>query len=240
MSSSGTTSARAGGEGKGARSQTLERSLEVLRLLSDGRRRSSHAIATEVGLHRSIVYRMLRTFEDYGIVARDANGKYLLGLGLTALAGSASRDLQARVATEVQELADATRATALFCTAQHDDVVVLASARPAGRPASVMVTAGSRWPLTAGAPGTALASLLPPREFESDEVALARRTRLAHSKGEPFVGLAALAVPLRLSDGQAAALCVLAPLGDLDTDGAAAALTLTARRLSDPGDDWEQ
>lgn len=224
--------------GRGARSQTLERALDVLGLLADGTFRSSREIADEIGLHRSIVYRILRTFEDRGIVAREPSGRYLLGLGLAALAESGMHELHADLASVLEELANATRATALFCTAQMHHAVVLDSRRPSGSPASVMVSTGSRFGLRDGAPGTAILSLSEPADDDPDEAALARQTGFTQSKGQPFVGVEALAVPVSLSDGQAASLSVVAPLGGLDPSSARNELRHYATRLTHPGDVW--
>lgn len=223
---------------RGTRSQTLERALDVLHLLTDGRGRSSREIAEEVGLHRSIVYRILRTFEDRSMVTRDASGRYHLGLGLTALAGSGLASLQADVDLVLQELADATGTTAIFCTGQLDEAVVLASARPQRKPASVMLSSGSRFPLSAGAPGSAILSLSPANEHDSDETRLARQTGFTHSKGEPFVGVEAAAVPLRLLNGGEAALGVVTPIGDLDLEAGLKELRYYAQRLAHPDDAW--
>jgi DNA-binding IclR family transcriptional regulator len=224
--------------GRGTRSQTLERALDVLSLLADGRGRSSREIADEVGLHRSIVYRILRTFEDRSMVARAASGRYQLGLGLAALAGSGLGALQADVELVLQELADATGTTAVFCTGQLDQTVVLTSARPQRKPASVMISAGSRFPLRSGAPGAAILSLAPLSEDDSDETRLARQTGYTHSKGEPFVGVETAAVPLRLVNGEAAALAVVAPIGGLHLQTGLKELRYYAQRLAHPDDAW--
>lgn len=233
-----TNSAQSPASGRGTRSQTLERALDVLQLLSDGRERSSREIADEVGLHRSIIYRILRTFEDRSMVARDASGRYHLGLGLPALAESGMRELQTNVRDTLKQLANSTDATALFCTAQLDDAVVLASLRPRRSPTSVMVSTGSRFPLRSGAPGSAILSLGPAMEDETDETTLARQTGFTYSRGEPFVGLEVTAVPLSLLNGQSAALCVMAPLGSLDQGRALKELRYYATRLASPDDAW--
>lgn len=224
--------------GRGVRSQTLERALDALQVLADGTRRTSQEIADALGLHRSIVYRILRTLEDYSLVARAPDGRYALGLGLPALASAALIHVEVQIDEVLQELADATSATALFCGSQHDDAVVLASARPTTRPTSVAVRTGTRFPLRSGAPGQAILALGAAREAEPDEVSLARQTGLVRSKGEPFGGLEALAVPVTMPDGQAASLAVLFPVGEAGRTEIEQPLRYANLRLTKPGEVW--
>lgn len=202
--------------GKGVRSQTLERALDTLQVLADGIPRTSQELANELGLHRSIIYRILRTLEDYSLVARATDGRFHLGLGMAALAKSGMGDLEAEVDQILQELSNVTSASAIFCGAQRDDAVVLVSTRPSHRPASVAIRTGTRIPFNQSAPGLAILALREPMEHEADEVALARQTGYVHTKGTPFVGLEAISVPLRMPDGQEASISLLFPIGDGD------------------------
>lgn len=224
---------------RGVRSQTLERALDALQVLADGKRRTSQELADELGLHRSVVYRILRTLEDYTLVARAPDGRYLLGLGIAALAEAGMGELEAQVAVVLQELANMTSATALFCGPQRDDAVVLSSARPSQTPTSIAIRTGTRFPLDKGAPGLAILSLREPIDYEPDEVTLARQTGLVHTRGTPFAGLEALAVPIRLPDGQGASLSVIFPMRDLDVIAVERSLRAYAIRLVRPGDNWE-
>lgn len=223
---------------RGSRSQTLERSLDAIVVLSDGLPRTSAQLAADLGLHRSIVYRILRTLEDYSFVMRAADGRYTLGLGIAALAEAGIRNSALRVDAIVEELADATGATALFCVTQKDHAVVLASARPSARAAAVSVRRSTRFAMDAGAPGMAISSLSPPREHEQDEIALARTTGYVHTKGAPFVGFEAVARPVRLIDGQAASLAVVFPIGEAQRADVLPPLQRAALRAEHPGDAW--
>ncbi|GAB3650809.1 hypothetical protein GCM10027591_08240 [Zhihengliuella somnathii] len=235
----GKTSTTPHKSSKGVRSQTLERALDALQALADGRGRTSQELANELGLHRSIIYRILRTLEDYSLISRATDGRYLLGLGMAALAKSGMGDLEGQIDPVMKELSNVTAATAIFCGPQRSDVVVLASARPAQRPASVAVRTGTRFAMADGAPGMAILSLREPADFEPDEVALARQTGLVHTKGQPFVGMEALSAPLALSDGQEASLSLLAPLGADDLVSRASDLRTYASRLTNPSDGWQ-
>src|SRR5699024_1771884 len=196
---------------QGVRSQTLARALDVLQLLADGKRRSSQEIADELGLHRSVVYRALRTFEDASLVSRAVDGRFLLGLGLAGLAKSAMGDLEARIDRVLQELSNVTSTTAIFCGPHHDGAVVLPSTRPSNRLAAVAIRVGTRIPLLDSAPGLAILALQEAREDEPAEVTLARQTGYVHTKGAPFVSLEVVAVPVRMPDGQEASLSLVFP-----------------------------
>ncbi|BDZ54800.1 hypothetical protein GCM10025870_18730 [Agromyces marinus] len=70
-----------------AGSQTLSRGIRVLEVLADADRNLSiDEVAAGLGVHRSVAYRLVRTLEEHGLVARDAAGRLLLGTGLAALA----------------------------------------------------------------------------------------------------------------------------------------------------------
>lgn len=225
--------------GRGVRSQTLERALDALQLLADGRQRTSKELAAELDLHRSIVYRILRTLEDYSLVTRNEDGRFRVGLGMTALAKSGIGDFEIEIVAVLQELSNVTSATAIFCARQRNDAVVLSSTRPGQSPASVAVRTGSRFPVDNSAPGLAILSLQEHSEHDVDEVALARQTGYVHTKGQPFVGLEAVAAPVRMPDGQEASLSLLFPVGNKDVQLMVNELRIYSERLISPANDWQ-
>jgi DNA-binding IclR family transcriptional regulator len=158
---------------------------------------------------------------------------------MAALAKAGMGDLEAHVTSVLQELSNVTAATAIFCSAQREDAVVLASTRPSQRPASVAIRTGTRFPLHNGAPGLAILALRAPEDGEPDETALARQTGIVHTKGEPFVGLEAVSVPLRMPDGQEASISLLFPVGDGDPMTAARELRTYSTRITTPAEVWQ-
>ena len=57
-------------------SQTLDRGLRVLEHITESLTPLTVAeVARDVGMHRSITYRMLRTLEDHGLIAPDELGR---------------------------------------------------------------------------------------------------------------------------------------------------------------------
>lgn len=66
--------------------QSVDRALDVLRVLSDrSHPQSALEIANQIGLHRTIVHRLLRTMAQRQIVSDRGDGKYQLGPGLIQL-----------------------------------------------------------------------------------------------------------------------------------------------------------
>src|SRR5690554_7994494 len=88
-------------------SQTLSRGIRVLETLAEASSPMMIAdVATALGVHRSIAYRIVRTLEDHGLIARDTSGALSLGPRMAALARGVSRDLQAAALPELTAVAN--------------------------------------------------------------------------------------------------------------------------------------
>src|SRR5690606_11150560 len=111
-------------------------------------------------VHRSIVYRIVRTLEDHGLVARDTAGTLSLAPRMAALARGVSRDLQAAALPELTVVANELGMTAFLSVLDHEEVITLASIEPRHAQATVARRPGSRHPLAFGAPGIAIQSAL--------------------------------------------------------------------------------
>lgn len=223
----------------GVRAQTLDRALDVLDILADGRPRSSQDLAVATGLHRSVVYRILRTLEDRSLARRAPDGKYALGLGLLVLGRTLLGDTQAQLQETLAELANEVVATALFAVPQGNEVVALVSTAPRRQVGAIAYRPGARAPLTRGSCGAAILSAGPERESERPEVAWARQTGYVRTVGEVHPGLTEIASPVQLAQGAAGSVAVVFVSGDVDEDHAAQAVRRTATRLSQPPDVWE-
>ena len=67
-------------------SQTLDRGLRVLRTLAaTPSGLSITALAAEIGVNRTVVYRLVATLEQHGLARRDPSGRLHVGLGVLAL-----------------------------------------------------------------------------------------------------------------------------------------------------------
>lgn len=217
-----------------AGSQTLSRGIRVMEVLAEADGPLSIAELCDVlGLHRSIVYRLLRTLEEHGLVVRDAAGAVRLGPGLAALARSVSRDLQAAALPELTELANGLGMTAFLAVLDEDTVVTLVSVEPREHGAALAQRPGSRHALDRGAPGAAIRHLLGAQELarrglNAPDLSDSHAGPYATSNNEVIPGVFALAVPLAVPGQPPAALAVVSVARSEEPRGVAAALHRSA------------
>lgn len=199
--------------GAGSHSQTLSRGIRALEVLAEADGALSiDELSVELGVHRSIAYRMVRTLEDHRLIARDPAGRCLPGAGLAVLAHSVSRDLQDVALPELAAVADELGMTTLVAVHDHDECVTLSSVEPRRASAAVAQRPGSRHPLDRGAPGIALLTLV--GESGRDDtvaarVARAREQGYATSHNEVITGISSVAVPIPSRGPTEAALGVV-------------------------------
>lgn len=197
--------------------QTLSRGIRMLELLADaGEPLTIPAIASRLGLHRSIAYRILRTLEEHGLVVRDAAGAVELGPRMATLARAVSRDLQSAALPQLTAVANELTMTAFLAVLDRHDVVTLVTVEPAHAHATVAQRPGTRHPLASGAPGIAIQSVLSeeqwralPGEHPREEAKSARARGYATSHDEVIAGLASIAVPVQAHGQPPAALAVV-------------------------------
>lgn len=200
-----------------APSQTLSRGIRILEILADAREPLSiDEVARRLEVHRSVAYRLLRTLEDHGLTTRDAAGRVVLGSRLAALAAGVAHDLQAEALPELTAVANELGMTSFLAVRDHDDAITLASVEPRHAVASVAQRPGTRHPVTVGAPGKAILSLLPEGRWPvgaSDELRAAAAAvatdGYATSHDEVIPSLHAVAVPLALRGREPAAIAVV-------------------------------
>jgi DNA-binding IclR family transcriptional regulator len=187
-----------GGAGTGHGSQTLHRGLRILELLAAAEHPcSTTELSHELGVHRSIVYRLLRTLEDHHLVTRDAEGGARPSVGLSVLARSVRRSLQTAVLPELSSLADDLGMTAFLVVRDGDEAVTIQSVEPRHSAVHVIYRPGNRHPVWCGAPGYALLAGGPARPDEPAEAIAARARGWAFSCAEVLPGMSAVAAPLR-------------------------------------------
>lgn len=225
----------------GVRAQTLDRALDVLDILADGQPRSSQDLAGATGLHRSIVYRILRTLEDRELVRRTGEGRYTMGLGLLVLSRTVLGDTQTRLHDVLAELANGIGATAFFAVPRNGQVVTLVTAEPdRDRTGMAAYRPWARAPMDRGACGLALRAAQPARPDERPEVGWARQTGYVRTVGELHAGLTEVAAPVWLAEGAIGCVAVVFVAGEIGADKAAEAVCRTATRLTRPPDEgWE-
>ncbi|MFE7844050.1 IclR family transcriptional regulator [Microbacterium sp. NPDC057407] len=198
-------------------SQTLSRGIRILEVLADAREALTiDEVAQRLAVHRSVAYRLLRTLEDHGLVTRDRDGRAMLGARMAALAAGVAHDLQAEALPELTDIANELGMTCFLAVLDHDECVTLASVEPRHAVASVAQRPGTRHPVTRGAPGKAILSLVPPAAWPADvdahlrsEVTDAAPRGWFESHDEVVPSLRAVAVPLELRGRGPAAISVV-------------------------------
>jgi DNA-binding IclR family transcriptional regulator len=185
-------------------SQTLSRGIRILEILADAREPLSiDEIARRLEVHRSVAYRLLRTLEDHGLIIRDGTGRIQLGARMAALAAGVAHDLQAEALPELTAVANELGTTCFLVVLDHDECVTLVSVEPRHAVASVAQRPGTRHPVTVGAPGKAILSVLPTSAWPDavsdrlrSEVTDAAGLGFATSHDEVIPSLHSVAVPL--------------------------------------------
>lgn len=222
-------------------SQTLSRGIRILEVLADAREPLAiDEIARRLDVHRSVAYRLLRTLEDHGLVGRDANGRVALGARMAALAAGVAHDLQAEALPELTDMANELGMTCFLSVLDHDECVTLSSVEPRHAVASVAQRPGTRHPVTRGAPGKAILSLVPgaswPAEADArlrEEVTDASPRGWFESHDEVIPSLRAVAVPLAIRGRGPAAIAVVYLASSHDPAEIAARLKHSAATIKD-------
>ena len=220
-------------------SQTLSRGIRILELLADARGPLSiDELAGRLEVHRSVAYRLLRTLEDHGLVERDAAGRIELGARLAALAAGVAHDLQAEALPELTAVAGDLGVTCFLAVLDHQECVTLSSVEPRHAVNPVAQRPGTRHPVTRGAPGKAILSLLPKASWPAavspalaEEVTDAATRGYATSHDEVIPSLRAVAVPFVVRGRGPAAIAVVFVASTHTDDEIATRLTRSATAI---------
>ncbi len=215
-------------------SQTLDRGLRVLEHITEAPAPLTVAeVAREVGMHRSITYRMLRTLEAHGLIARDAAGRYLPAAGLAVLAGRVTPTLRAVAAPQLQRLAVASEMTAFLVVRHDDEVVTVEVVEPLATTAHVSYRPGVRHPLDRGAPGLALLAGSSRQPGERPEIEQCRSRGWAFTEGEVIEGYRSVAAPVVDRSGSCRAALAVVFAGTVDLQALGALVTDHATAVGD-------
>jgi AcrR family transcriptional regulator len=138
-------------------SQTLDRGLRVLRVLAG----SPHgmtvtALAAEVGVNRTVVYRLVTTLEQHRLARRDPSGRMHLGLGVLALTHAVQPVLRALAGPVLRALAEDLGSTAHLTVADGGEALAVAVVEPSWTDFHVAYRVGARHRLDQGAAGKAI------------------------------------------------------------------------------------
>lgn len=128
-------------------SQTLDRGLRVLELLSahpEGL--SVTEIATELGVGRTVVYRLVATLDKHGFLRRSADGRCRLGVAALSLSRQIQPMLRDSALPVLRRLADTIGATAHLTLLDGTESLVVAVMEPARTDVHVAYRVGARHP----------------------------------------------------------------------------------------------
>ncbi|GAA2626181.1 helix-turn-helix domain-containing protein [Dactylosporangium fulvum] len=137
--------------------QTLDRGLRLLHLVADapGGLTMTEA-ATHLGVGRAVVYRLVATLGDHGMIRRDPSGRLRLGAGVLHLARRAQPLVADAALPALRRLAETVGATAHLTIADGGEAYALAVVEPSWTQFHVAYRTGSRHPLESGAAGKAI------------------------------------------------------------------------------------
>jgi DNA-binding IclR family transcriptional regulator len=206
-------------------SQTLDRGLHVLRVLSaTPRGLTVTELSAALGVNRTVVYRLVSTLEQHALVRRDSGGRLHVGLGVLHLASAVQPVLRDQAVPVLRRLAEEVGCTAHLTVADGDEALALAVVEPSWTDFHVAYRVGARHLVTQGAAGKAI---LLGRERKSAPYAI--------TVGELQTGARGLAAPVRGVEGLEASVGIVT-LGELDEavigPKVAAAAAAVAARLS--------
>jgi DNA-binding IclR family transcriptional regulator len=222
----------------------LDKAALVLSALESGPATLASLVGS-TGLARPTAHRLAVALEHHRLVARDTQGRFVLGPRLGELAAAAGEDrLLATAGPVLARLRDITGESAQLFRRQGEFRVCVASAdRPSGLRDSVPV--GSQLTMAAGSSAQVLLAWEDPERmhrglqsaaFSAAALAGIRRRGWAQSVGEREPGVASVSAPVRTSSGKVvASVSVSGPIERLTRQPGrmhAPAVMAAAERLS--------
>lgn len=203
-------------------SQTLDRGLRVLRVLSESPEGLTITeLSARLQVNRTVVYRLISTLEQHGLVRRDARSRLFVGLGVLHLASAVQPLLRDLAMPVLRSLAESIGSTAHLTVADGDEALALAVVEPSWTDFHVAYRVGSRHPLTRGAAGKAI--LLGRRPGAEQPFAV--------TEGELQPGARGLAAPVSGVDGLEASVGIVT-LDDIDVEAVAPRVRRAAAEIA--------
>ena len=204
-------------------SQTLDRGLRVLTVLAAAPGGLTVTeLAERLEVNRTVVYRLVTTLEQHGLVRRDSRSRLHVGLGVLHLASAVQPVLRDIVAPVLRRLAEEVGCTAHLTVADGEEALALAVVEPSWTDFHVSYRVGSRHPLDQGAAGRAILLGRQPTSGRAAYVVTA---------GELQAGAQGLAAPVSEVDGLEASVGIVT-LGDLDQGAAGPRVAAAATELA--------
>ncbi|MFE0020230.1 IclR family transcriptional regulator [Amycolatopsis sp. NPDC059021] len=167
-------------------SKTLHNGLEILELLvTHPRGLTLTEIADEIGVHRTVAHRLVRTLEAHRLCRRDRFKRISLGNGLVRLAEPVEQDLRTLARPILEELTELAQSTAHLVVRENErQVRMLMIVEPRQARMHVSFRPGQIDPIDRGSAGLAMLAAAPAAPDERDEITRARGRGFAVSYGE--------------------------------------------------------
>ena len=206
-------------------SQTLDRGLRVLDVLSRAPGGLTVTeLAGQLGVNRTVVYRLVSTLEQHALLRKDGRGRLHVGLGVLHLASAVQPVLRDLAVPVLRGLAEKVGCTAHLTVADGDEALALAVVEPSWTDFHVAYRVGARHPLSRGAAGKAI---LAGRDPDGP--------LYVATSGELQAGAEGVAAPVRGVEGLEASVGIVT-LDEIDAEKVgprvAAAAAEVAARLS--------
>jgi len=223
----------------------LDKAAHILDALESGPLTLAGLVAA-TGLARPTAHRLATALEHHRLVARDLNGRFILGPRVAELASAAGEDKLLSIANPILiALRDATKESAQLYRRQGElRICVAASERMTGLRDTVPVGAGLT--MSAGSAAQILLAWEEPDRlhrglqgatFTATDLSGVRRRGWAQSLGEREPGVASVSAPIRGANGKiVAAISISGPIERLTrTPGRlhSLAVVTAANRISD-------
>jgi DNA-binding IclR family transcriptional regulator len=223
----------------------LDKAAHILDALESGPLTLAGLVAA-TGLARPTAHRLATALEHHRLVARDLNGRFILGPRISELASAAGEDKLLSIANPILiALRDATKESAQLYRRQGElRICVAASERMTGLRDTVPVGAGLT--MSAGSAAQILLAWEEPDRlhrglqgatFTATDLSGVRRRGWAQSLGEREPGVASVSAPIRGANGKiVAAVSISGPIERLTrTPGRlhSLAVVTAANRISD-------
>src|ERR1700730_8735000 len=108
----------------GTGSQTLARGLTALQMVADSPTGLTvQQVAEQIGVHRTIAYRVLSTLAQFRLVGKGEDGRYRPAAGLAVLGASFDRNVRQLSLPTLRTLADDLGTTVSLLVAERDQQV---------------------------------------------------------------------------------------------------------------------
>ena len=178
-------------------------------------------VSARLQVNRTVVYRLISTLEQHGLVRRDARSRLFVGLGVLHLASAVQPLLRDLAMPVLRSLAESIGSTAHLTVADGDEALALAVVEPTWTDFHVAYRVGARHPLSQGAAGKAIGLL------DGTDPAY------AVTSGELQAGARGLAAPVRGVEGLRASVGVVTLEDTIDEAVVAPQVIAAAQSVAD-------